>query len=168
MKQYVDKFKMSSGTYLFKDSEGRELIKQNKQEIDTTVTRIDKELESFMTDVNEKFAKLKDRKFILMTDSYGVDESVGGSSFSTLLESMIPKSIYAYNWSVGGAGFGWPSDKAENFLNIFNSNTASWTQEDKNSITDLYVFGGANDGNLLHASMATDDQIRSRLDAFSN
>ena len=71
---------MSSGTYLFKDSEGRELIKQNKQEIDTTVTRIDKELENFKNDVNEKFAKLKDRKFILMTDSYGVDESGGGFS----------------------------------------------------------------------------------------
>lgn len=107
MTQYVDKFKMSSGTYPLKDSEGRELIEQNKQEIKAAVTHIDKELATFMDDVNNKFAKLKDKKFILMTDSYGVDESVGGSSFSTLLESMIPKSIYAYNWSVGGAGFGW-------------------------------------------------------------
>lgn len=166
MTQYVDKFKMSSGNYLFKDSEGRNLIEQNKKEIDATVKRIDKELASFMNDVNEKFAKLKDRKFILMTDSYGVDESVGGSSFSTLLESMIPKSIYAYNWSVGGAGFGWEDSKSESFINIFNSNTESWTQDEKNSITDLYVFGGANDGNLLHASLATDDQIRSRLNDF--
>lgn len=93
-----------------------------------------------MNDVNEKFAKLKDRKFILMTDSYGVDESVGGSSFSTLLESMIPKTIYAYNWSVGGAGFGWDDSKNEAFINIFNSNTASWTKDEKNSITDLYVL----------------------------
>lgn len=44
MTQYVDNFKMSSGTYLFKDTEGRELIKQNKQEIDETVIRIDKNL----------------------------------------------------------------------------------------------------------------------------
>ena len=166
MTQYVDKFKMSSGTYPLKDSEGRKLIEQNKQEINTAVTRIEKELASFMNDVNEKFAKLKDRKFILMTDSYGVDESVGGSSFSTLLETMIPKSIYAYNWSVGGAGFGWEPTKSENFLNIFNSNTSTWTQDEKNSITDLYVFGGANDGNLLHASMATDEEIRSRLNEF--
>lgn len=166
MTQYVDKFKMSSGTYPLKDSEGRELIKQNKQEIDATVTRIDKELENFMNDVNEKFAKLKDRKFILMTDSYGVDESVGGASFSTLLESMIPKSIYAYNWSVGGAGFGWDVDNAYSFLKIFNSKTNSWKQDEKNSITDLYVFGGANDGNLLHSSLATDEQIRSRLNEF--
>ena len=125
MNKYIDKFEMSSGTYLFKDSEGRELIKQNKQELDTTVTRIDKELQDFMKNIDDKFSKLKDRKFILMTDSYGVDESVGGSSFSTLLESMIPKSIYAYNWSVGGAGFGWPYDKSEAYINIFNSNTAS-------------------------------------------
>lgn len=166
MTQYVDKFKMTSGTYLFKDSEGRELIKQNKQELDDTVKRIDKQLQDFMADVDEKFSKLKDRKFILMTDSYGVDESVGGSSFSTLLESMIPKSIYAYNWSVGGAGFGWDVDNVQSFLKIFNSNTSSWTQDEKNSITDLYVFGGANDGNLLHASMATDAQIRSRLNDF--
>ena len=166
MKQYVDKFKMSSGNYLLKDSEGRELIKQNKQEIDATVTRIDKELQDFMTKVDEKFSKLKDRKFILMTDSYGVDESVGGSSFSTLLESMIPKSIYAYNWSVGGAGFGWPYDKSEAYINIFNSNTASWTQDEKNSITDLYVFGGANDGNILQASIATEQEIRDRLSEF--
>lgn len=78
MAKYVDKFKMSSGTYLFKDSEGRELIKQNKQELDATITHIDKELQDFMTKVDDKFSKLKDRKFILMTDSYGVDESVGG------------------------------------------------------------------------------------------
>lgn len=166
MTQYVDKFKMSSGIYPLKDSEGRKLIEENKQEIDATVTRINKELENFMNDVNEKFARLKDRKFILMTDSYGVDESVGGSSFSTLLESMIPRNIYAYNWSVGGAGFGWEDSKSEAFINIFNSNTASWNQDEKNSITDLYVFGGANDGNLLHASMATDDQIRTRLNDF--
>ena len=76
MTQYVDKFKMSSGTYPLKDSEGRKLIEQNKQEINTAVTRIEKELTTFMNDVNEKFAKLKDRKFILMTDSYGVDESI--------------------------------------------------------------------------------------------
>lgn len=139
MTQYVDKFKMSSGTYLFKDSEGRKLIEQNKEEIDSTVNRIDKELEKFMNNVNEKFAKLKDRKFILMTDSYGVDESVGGSSFSTLLESMIPKSIYAYNWSVGGAGFGWDVDNAQSFLKIFNSNTASWTQDEKIALL-IYMF----------------------------
>ena len=138
MTQYVDKFEMTSGNYLLKDSEGRELIKQNKQELDATVTRIDKELQDFMTKVDEKFSKLKDRKFILMTDSYGVDESVGGSSFSTLLESMIPKSIYAYNWSVGGAGFGWPYDKSEAFINIFNSKTASWTKDEKNSIVSNY------------------------------
>lgn len=166
MTQYVDKFKMSSGTYPLKDSEGRELIEQNKQEIKAAVTHIDKELATFMDDVNNKFAKLKDKKFILMTDSYGVDESVGGSSFSTLLESMIPKSIYAYNWSVGGAGFGWDYSKQEAFINIFNSNTSSWTQDEKNSITDLYVFGGANDGNLLHASLATDEDIRNKLDEF--
>ena len=48
MTQYVDKFKMSSGTYLFKDSEGRKLIEENKQKIDDTVKRINKELENFM------------------------------------------------------------------------------------------------------------------------
>lgn len=166
MDQYVDKIKMSSGTYLLKDSEGRELIKQNKQEINTSITRIDKELEQFMNDVDEKFSKLKDRKFILMTDSYGVDESVGGSSFSTLLESMIPRSIYAYNWSVGGAGFGWDYSKSTAFINIFNSNTSNWSQDEKNSITDLYVFGGANDGNILQSSIATEEQIRTRLKEF--
>lgn len=166
MNKYVDKIKMSSGTFLLKDSEARELIKENKNEIDATVTHIDKELQDFMNDVDEKFAKLKDRKFILMTDSYGVDDSVGGSSFSTLLESMIPRSIYAYNWSVGGAGFGWDTDNAQSFLKIFNSNTSTWTQDEKNSITDLYVFGGANDGNLLQAQMATDAQIRNRLNDF--
>ena len=66
MTQYVDKFKMSSGTYLLKDSEGRKIIEQNKQEFDANFKRIDKELESFMNDVNEKFSKLKDRKFILI------------------------------------------------------------------------------------------------------
>ena len=125
MNLYVDKIKMSSGTYLLKDSEGRDLIKENKKEIDATVTRIDKELQQFMNDVDDKFSKLKDRKFILMTDSYGVDESVGGSSFSTLLESMIPRSIYAYNWSVGGAGFGWETSNNYSFIKIFNTNTAS-------------------------------------------
>lgn len=126
MSQYVDKFKMSSGTYLLKDTEGRELIEQ--------------ELNNFMNDVDEKFSKLKDRKFILMTDSYGVDDSVGGPSFSTLLESMIPRNIYAYNWSVGGAGFGWDYSHNEAFINIFNSRTANWSQDEKNSITDLYVL----------------------------
>lgn len=162
MSQYVDKFKMSSGTYLLKDSEGRELIEQNNQRIDS----IDQELNNFMNDVDEKFAKLKDRKFILMTDSYGVDDSVGGPSFSTLLESMIPRNIYAYNWSVGGAGFGWDYSHNEAFINIFNSRTANWSQDEKNSITDLYVFGGANDGNILHASIANETQIRDRLDEF--
>lgn len=166
MNLYVDKIKMSSGTYLLKDSEGRDLIKENKKEIDATVTRIDKELQQFMNDVDVKFSKLKDRKFILMTDSYGVDESVGGSSFSTLLESMIPRSIYAYNWSVGGAGFGWETSNNYSFIKIFNTNTASWTQEEKNSITDLYVFGGANDGNILEAKLATEQQIRDRLSQF--
>ena len=45
MTQYVDKFKMSSGTYPLKDSEGRKLIEQNKQETNAAVARINKELE---------------------------------------------------------------------------------------------------------------------------
>ena len=64
MTQYVDKFKMSSGTYLFKDSEGRKLIEQNKQEIDDTVNRINKELENLLQVKAEVFAYPCGQKFV--------------------------------------------------------------------------------------------------------
>ena len=86
--------------------------------------------------------KLATRKYVFITDSYGSYTDAGGNNFIELACSYagIPITDYLVGQR-GSAGFFRTGET--NFLEVFKSIEANI--EDADAITDIFVFGGAND-----------------------
>lgn len=96
------------------------------------------------------------QRIVLLSDSYGVDNVCGGSSWITqTIAELGTRVVDRYEW--GGAGFGWGVNSPYYFPALFNTVTAD------SEADCVMLLAGANDGNLLNSEQATEADILSGL-----
>ena len=98
---------------------------------------------------------------ILIADSYGVDASAGGYSWTSQVYDNYNEGT-VYNSSIGGTGFASDVYITDNFL----SQLQGLSIPDPNRIKHIVILGGANDGNLLNMGSITEALLNTRIDAF--
>ena len=104
-----------------------------------------------------------DSTVIFIGDSYGVDASVGGDSWSTLISAVYPNSAYLI---LGGTGFTSDLYISTNYLGMLTEHVNTLTSEQKKKIKQIVVIGGANDANLLYNGTATYNVLVARINSF--
>lgn len=111
------------------------------------IEAISQDLQEFKTDteenfqaVDDRFDSLNDKKYIIITDSYGNYTNADSKNFISLACEMLGITNF-YDFHLGSAGFGRSGDL--NFLNVLMNNES--VISDKTEITDIFVLGGAND-----------------------
>lgn len=109
--------------------------------------------------LNASVNTLINKNIIIIGDSYGVDSSSGGKSWASYVEDIYTNCI---RLTVGGTGFGSDVYMDTNWLEMLEN--ASVTN--KAIIKDIYVFGGANDANLLYDGRLTTNVLANRINSF--
>ena len=112
-------------------------------ETDDIYTISDPEFEKFKTTYNHK-------RYVLLTDSYGLPEGSGGTSWTQLLINTGKYDI-ARAYALDGGGFG---SSTAPFSNNWESNL-----EEDGTVTDIIILAGANDGALLYEKNTTESNI---------
>lgn len=141
-----DKINILGRTINVKDSTARSGLENTNIKLNNTITALNNtntNLNNTNTDLNAlstKVTKLHHKSYIFIGDSYTQGYSPDGNISNTFVNQIISKlKITDFKISSnGGASF---ADSANNFLTLLkNTNVA-----DKNSITNIIVFGGYND-----------------------
>lgn len=91
--------------------------------------------------INEKLSTVSERQYIFLSDSYGLEELPDGRNYADLIARLASISTY-YNFNRGSCSF-YSTNNTLKFLTLLKDNMSAI--EDKNSITDVWVVGGAND-----------------------
>lgn len=112
---------------------------------------------SDIDDLTKRFAN----EIVIIGDSYGNDEAVGGGySWAHAVEDTFS---VVYNGCVGRTGFGTEVDAVNtNWLGILSSLNIP----DKKKISTILVMGGANDGNDIHGGRQSVESLTNHIDAF--
>ena len=116
-------------------------------------------LNASVNTLNASVNTLINKNIIIIGDSYGVDSSAGGKSWASYVEDIYTNCI---RLTVGGTGFGSDVYTDTNWLEMLEN--ASVTN--KAIIKDIYVFGGANDANLLYDGRLTTTVLANRINSF--
>ena len=123
MSLYVDKFQLDDQEILIRDSEAQ-----------------------------NRLNSLTDRYYLFIGDSYlqGWTDDLGtidnyGNIFKTKLG--LTENVNYFHNELGGTGFG-AEHEGKNFKVLLEELTATLNTEQKESITDIIVMGGRNDGNI--------------------
>ena len=128
------------------------------------ITIIDGRVDTAESDIDtlqEQMRVNNSERIIVMTDSYGVDGVTGGSSFLTKLQTMYGSNMIGS--ATGGCGFHTENTSIHtNFLGVLQSMSVS----DKASIRRIYVFGGANDGNVIYSTPSDLSVINQKIAEF--
>ena len=127
------------------------------------------DLEGAVVTINSDIANINNVKIpnilsdgkIFLGDSYGVDAQAGGKAWTSYVEDTYPDAVV---YPLGGTGFASDLFMADNWLTMLQSVASGITNKD--AIKDIFVFGGANDGNLYFGSTATEQDIIDRIEAF--
>lgn len=98
-----------------------------------------------------------EKQYIFITDSYGNHLNAQGRNFIQQACEYLSITNY-YDFHRGSAGFSRTGDL--NFLKVLQDNES--VINDKNTITDIFIFGGANDQNNNYNS------IEPNIEAFMN
>lgn len=122
---------------------------------DTTSRNSIVNIDNRLSDIESKLSK----NFIIIGDSYGLDDSAGGKSWATIVKNKYPM---CYRTTVGGTGFGSDVYMSVDWLSMLQGLTI----EDKNSITAIYCIGGANDGNLIFDGRLTTTALSNKINNF--
>ena len=130
------------------------------------IDELQSQIDDLVTDVNGLTAKTSSGKFsgdelIFLADSYGVDSSVGGTSWLTRIKSVYPN---CYSNATSGAGFCTLDSGGHDFLSHLTDLSSSIT--DKAKIKQIIVVGGSNDANRLTAEAITTADIESKIIQF--
>ena len=136
-----------------------EQVEKYRQE----VQNLTNEFNSFQTETENRLDNIEkeiSKQLVIIGDSYGVDESVGGQSWATL----IKRAYNCYSSMVGGTGFASDYYMEQNFL----SQLKSLSIPDRDKIEQIVIMGGANDGNLLNDETISETQLKIRIDEFMN
>lgn len=109
--------------------------------------------------LNASVNTLLNKNIIIIGDSYGVDSSAGGKSWASYVKDIYPNCI---RLTVGGTGFGSDVYIDTNWLEMLENAGVT----DKSIVKDIYVFGGANDANLLYDGRLTTTVLANRINNF--
>lgn len=112
-----------------------------------------------LNELNTLVQTISAKDMIIIGDSYGVDSSAGGKSWASYVEDIYPNCI---RLTVGGTGFGSDVYIDTNWLKMLEN--ASVTNNA--IIKDIYVFGGANDANLLYDGRLETTVLANRINSF--
>lgn len=82
------------------------------------------------------------RKYIFIGDSYGHSSGTNNGWIDKLVTMLGLTSDRYWDSALGGSGFG---EHTTSYLDLLTTLVGTLTSEEKNSITDLVVIGGAND-----------------------
>lgn len=145
MKEF-DKVNILGTTINVKDSTARNNLINTNTQLDKTTKKLDDtniELNKTNTNLNAlstKVTKLHHKSYIFIGDSYTQGYSPDGNISNTFVNQIISNlKITDFKISAnGGAGF---ADSNNNFLTLLKNTNVT----DKNSITNIIVFGGYND-----------------------
>lgn len=114
---------------------------------------------------NDRIDTILEDKIICIGDSYAVDATAGGTSWATRL-----KTNYGDRMTIlreGGTGF--TSDRipsfSDNWLSMLTAHATGMTQAERDSVKQIVIVGGANDGNVLYDNYGT---VSDLLNAITN
>lgn len=98
---------------------------------------------------------------VLISDSYGNPESSGGTSWEQFVKQyMSDRNVLAYY--KGGCGFAWWADGVHGKANEYYFPNFVSTIPGSETVKDVLMLCGANDGNLMHSGY-TDDAIETGI-----
>lgn len=108
---------------------------------------------------NTKEVNQSNRNYILIFDSYG------GLGVSTIAAQACTGGVYVLN--VGGAGFV-AAGGGQTWYDALSAYVTTLSDDDKNSVTDVMIFGGVNDFNeqisdIITAMNIMDSYIKTNL-----
>lgn len=147
----VSKIQMNGEILNIKDSTARASIATLNSNVNT--------LNSNVNTLNASVNTLINKNIIIIGDSYGVDSSAGGKSWASYVEDIYPNCI---RLTVGGTGFGSDVYTDTNWLEMLENAGVT----DKAIIKEIYVFGGANDANLLYDGRLTTTVLANKINSF--
>lgn len=113
-----------------------------------------------LTDVSADVTKLNhlvNRKFIFISDSYGIQTN---NWIDAVISNLGLTSSDYYKNSIGGYGFAPPSSASATFLSILQGIISTLSAEQKANITDVVVGGGFND------RAANPNDVKSAINTF--
>ena len=113
--------------------------------------------------INNELDEINADAIIFIGDSYGTDAAVGGDSWSTLLSSVYPDATYLIQ---GGTGFASDTFMGVNWLDMLTTYVTTLSPHEKNSVKQVIVVGGANDGNAVFDGTTTTAVVKSRIESF--
>lgn len=124
----------------------------------TSIPAIQSDLTDLSSTVDDIENQIIDDNVILIGDSYGVDGAQwsGGTAWTTLVKNIFTKAIIVAG---GQAGF-------DTVVNPFITMLQNATIEDKDSITQILIMGGANDAIRLHSGAINEASLRTAIDNF--
>lgn len=123
---------------------------------DILISDLSDRISALETDV----AKIKADGMIFLGDSYGVDATAGGKSWASYVADVYPDAHYNMK---GGTGFASDLYISDNFLTMLQA----FPIGNKDAIKSIFIFGGANDANLVNNGTATLQDVKDRIAALA-
>ena len=127
-----------------------------KVNITTSESTIDLALQSDLDAVNNRITSLTTRKLIVISDSYA-DANRGGYAhgFYTVMLAVLGMTdgVDAFLYQKGGAGFV-GNGQGKTFGDLLEDAITNMTVEERATITDIFVCGGANDEDFAATSVS--------------
>lgn len=125
------------------------------------ITTLQGNITSLDTKINNNMDICTAEDVIILADSYGVDASAGGYSWSSQLEDNLTNCT-VYSSVIGGTSFASDLYMSDNWLSMLQGLTVAAPKKVKHII----ILGGANDGNLYDDGTLDATTLRNRIDAF--
>lgn len=134
-----DKINILGTNINVKDSAARNNIEDTNTKLNNTNTKLNNTITQLNT-LSDKVTQLHHKSYIFIGDSYTQGYSPNGNISNTFVNQIIA-NLKITNFKInaeGGAGF---ANSDNNFLTLLKNINVT----DKNSITNIVVFGGYND-----------------------
>lgn len=116
---------------------------------------VDAEINDLRSDIANVSNKVIHKNILLISDSYGADDSAGGTSWETIVANRLTdRNVDKYYW--GGHAFGDPTYSLPDKIATIPAS---------DSVDYILILCGANDGNRLYAEDITTTDIGDGISA---
>lgn len=157
---------VATGNYNAQVAQYAEQVASYKEDVDnveTQMTELSTSVDERLEVVEEEISNLEKLNMILITDSYGIQNSGGSVTtfFPTLIKNHLGLDNNHFRYSAqSGAGFG-----DGEFLSQLQTIAGGMSAEEKSAVTDILVCGGWNDSDKTQ-SYGTDEAYNTGIDDF--
>lgn len=132
-------------------------LQQRVSIAENNIVEINEQIDEITTKIDSK----KYRKYILLSDSYGMRDT-SKPTWTDLFRENIP---YVRDMSISGRGF---IVEENTFLSSINYYINSLTEQERDEITDIVVCGGWNDAARISQGIATISTLENAIKEFCN